>query len=63
MSKVSIDPVSVPGYTHQCGMKYPGIKLQIHQDKDMILLFENNTRGGISSVMGERHAKSDFEKR
>ena len=44
--------VSLPGYTWQCGLKYTGINLQTLQDKDMILLLENNIRGGISSVMG-----------
>ena len=51
--------VSLPGYTWQCGLKYTGINLQILQDKDMILLLENNIRGGISSVMGDRYIKSD----
>ena len=46
--------VSLPGYTWQCGLKYTGINLQTLQDKDMILLLENNIRGGISSVMGDR---------
>ena len=46
--------VSLPGYTWQCGMKYTGIKLQTLQDEDMILLLENNIRGGVSSVMGNR---------
>ena len=44
--------VSLPGYTWQCGLKYTGINLQTLQEKDMILLLENNIRGGISSVMG-----------
>ena len=51
--------VSLPGYTWQCGLKYTGINLQTLQDKDMILLLENNIRGGISSVMGERYVRSD----
>ena len=51
--------VSLPGYTWQCGLKYTGINLQTLQDKDMILLLENNIRGGISSVMGNRYIKSD----
>ena len=51
--------VSLPGYTWQCGLKYTGIKLQTLQDKDKILLLENNIRGGISSVMGDRYVKSD----
>ena len=55
--------VSLPGYTWQCGMKYTGINLQTLQDKDMILLLENNIRGGISSVMGDRYIKSDKNKK
>ena len=55
--------VSLPGYTWQCGLKYPGINLQTLQDKDMILLLENNIRGGIPSVMGDRYIKSDENKK
>ena len=51
--------VSLPGYTWQCGLKYTGINLQTLHDKDMILLLENNIRGGISSIMGDRYIKSD----
>ena len=62
---VEINPsycVSLPGYTWQCGLKYTGINLQTLQDKDMILLLENNIRGGISSVMGDRYIQSDEKK-
>ena len=55
--------VSLPGYTWQCGLKYTGIQLQTLQHKDMILLLENNIRGGISSVMGDRYKKSDANKK
>ena len=55
--------VSLPGYTWECGLKYTNIKLQTFQDKDMILLLENNIRGGISSVMGDRYVKSDDNKK
>ena len=51
--------VSLPGYTWLCGLKYTGINLQTLQDKDMILLLENNIRGGISSVKGDRYVKSN----
>ena len=51
--------VILPGYTYQCALKYTDIKLQTLQDKDLILLIENNIRGGISSVMGDRYVKSD----
>ena len=36
--------VSLPGYTYQCALKYTNIKLQTLQDKDLILLLENNIR-------------------
>ena len=55
--------VSLPGYTWQCGLKYTGINLQTVQDKDMILVLENNIRGGINSVMGDRYIKSDDNKK
>ena len=55
--------VSLPGYTWQCGLKYTGINLQTLQDKDMILVLENNIRGGISSVMGDRYIKSNENKK
>ena len=55
--------VSLPGYTWQCGLEYTGINLQTLQDKDMILLLENNIRGGISSVMGDRYIQSDENKK
>ena len=44
-------------------MKYTDIKLQTLRDKDLILLIENNIRGGISSVMGDRYVKSDENKK
>ena len=55
--------VSLPGYTYQCALKYTDIKLQTLQDKDLILLIENNIRGGISSVMGDRYVKSNKNKK
>ena len=55
--------VSLPGYTYQCALKYTDIKLQTLHDKDLILLLENNIRGGISSVMVDRYVKSDENKK
>ena len=55
--------VSLPGYTWQCGLRYTGINLQTLQDKDMILLLENNIKGGIGSVMGDRYVKSSDPKK
>ena len=54
---------SLPGYTWQCGLKYTGKNLQTLQDKDLILTLENNIRGGISSVVGDRYVKSDENKK
>ena len=49
--------VSLPGFTWQCGFKYTGKNFQTLQDKDIISLLENNIRGGISAVMGDRYGK------
>ena len=54
--------VSLPVYTWQCCLKYTDVKLQTLQDKDMILLLENNIRGCMSSVMGDRHVESEEKK-
>ena len=50
--------VILPGYTWLYGLNYTDISLNTLQDKDMILLLEKIIRGGISYVMGVRHAKS-----
>ena len=66
VSEFGINPlycVSLPRYTWHCGLKYTGINLQTLQDKNMILLLENNIRGGISSVMGDRYVRSDKNKK
>ena len=55
--------VSLPGYTYQSALKYTDIKLQTLQDKDLILLIENNIRGSISSDMGDRYVTSDENKK
>ena len=54
--------VSLPGYTWQPGLKYTGNNSQTLRDKGMILLLENNIRGGNSSVKGDRYVKSDENK-
>ena len=43
---------SLPGYTWKAGLKLTKIKLDFLKDKQLLLLLENNIRGGISSVMG-----------
>ena len=55
--------VSLPGFTYQCALKYTDNNLQTLQDKDLVLLIENNIRGGISSVMSDRYVKSDENKK
>ena len=55
--------ISLPGYTYQCALKNTDIKLQTLQDKDLILLLENNIRGGNSSVMVDRNVQSDDNKK
>ena len=54
---------SLPGYTWHCGMKYSDIKLKTLQDKVLVLLLENDIRGGISLVMSRRYIKSDENKK
>ena len=54
--------VSLPGYTWQCGLKYTWLNLPTLQDKDLILTLDNNIRGRISSIMGDRYVKSDENK-
>ena len=44
-------------------MEYTDIKLQTLQDKDLILVIENNIRGGISLVMGDRYVISAENKK
>ena len=50
---------SLPGYTLKTGLKLTKIKLDFIKDKQLILLLENNFRGGISSVIGPRYIESD----
>ena len=51
------------GYTWECDLKYTGINLQTLQDTDLILTLENNIRGGLSSIMGDRYVRSDENKK
>ena len=50
---------SLPGYTWKVGLKLTKIKLDFIKDKQLLLLLENNIRGGISSVMGPRFIESN----
>ena len=59
---------SLPGYTWKAGLKFTKIQLDFIKDtpsasgKDLLLLLENNIRGGISSVMGDRFVESNENK-
>ena len=53
---------SLPGYTWKAGLKLTNIKLDYIKSKELLLLLENNIRGGFSSVMGNRHVQSDENK-
>ena len=55
---------SLPGYTYRyCGLKNTNVKLKIFQDKETILLLENNFTGGITTVMGDRYVISNENKK
>ena len=49
---------SLPGYTWKAGLKLTNIELDYIKCKELLLLLENNIRGGISSVVGDRHVQS-----
>ena len=53
---------SLPGYTWKAGLKLTDIKLDFIKDRNLLQLLENNIRGGISSVMGDRHVQFDENK-
>ena len=56
------DSHSAPGNTWKAGLKLTNIKLDFKKDEPLLLLLENNKRGGISIVMGDRHVVSDVNK-
>ena len=47
----------------QCGLKYTGLYIKSFQDKELFLLLENIFLTGTSSVTGDRHLKSDKNKK
>ena len=53
--------VSLPGSTWPCGLKKTALELQRNQEHELFLIIENNIRGGVSSVMGDRLFKSSAE--
>ena len=58
-----LNSYQAPGYTWKAGLKMTKIKVDFIKDKELVLLlFENNIRGVISSVMCDRHVVSDVNK-
>ena len=53
---------SAPGYTWKAGLKLTNIKFDFIKDEHLFLLLENNIRGRISSVMGDRFVESNENK-
>ena len=50
---------SAPEYTWKAGLKVTKINIDFMKDKELLLLLENNFRGGSSSVIGDRNVESD----
>ena len=50
--------VILPGYTYQCWLRYTNNKDKTLQGKDIILLLENNIKGRLSTIMGDRYVVS-----
>ena len=53
---------SAPCYTWKAGLKLTNKKLEYLKDGHLLLLLENNIRGGIASVIVDRHVVSDVNK-
>ena len=51
--------VFLPSYTWQCGLNYTDISLPTPEDSEIVLALENNIRGDIDSVLGDRYVISD----
>ena len=48
---------TTPRLTWDCGFKHTSKKIELLQDVDMLLMFENMIRGGFSGTLGERYIK------
>ena len=49
MENYGLDPAQYftsPGLGYDAAMKFTGVRLQLLSDPDMLLMFENATRGG-----------------
>ena len=59
----SLYSYSAPGYTWIAGLKFTNTKLGYIKDKHLLMLLDNNTLGGVSGIMGDRHVVMDVNKR
>ena len=50
---------SAPGFTWKAFFKFSNTRIDYIKDHKLLLVLENNIRGGISGVMGDRYVKSD----
>ena len=55
---ISLYSYSVPGYTWKSGLKHSNTVLDYIREKYLLLLLENNIRGVISRIRGDRFFKS-----
>ena len=58
----SLYSYTAPDYAWIAGMKFTKTKLHYINDNHLVMLLENNKRGGVSSVMGDKHFISDVNK-
>ena len=53
LENYQLDPVwyyTTPGFAFDASLKYTGQKLELLHDADMLLMFEEGIRGGISMI-------------
>ena len=50
---------TTPGLTWDYGFKFTKQKIELLQDIDMLLMFENMIRGGFSGILGDRYVKAN----
>ena len=54
---------SAPGFTFKAFFKFSNMYIEYIKDHELLLLIENNIRGGISGIMGDRYIQSDENKK
>ena len=62
MASIHCTPSQLLGIHGKQNFKLTNIKLDFIKDKHLLLLLENNIRGGISSVVGDRFVESNENK-